>query len=143
MLEQFSATVEKIYSAAAGTLAWREALLAIEDLTGSAGAVIDLVPKVDGGPRKTLAGSFTEENCADYARDYQPICPRIRHALEHADTQTQFDYQFMTESDMDRDPVYQLVRHARPALLHWECGCSDAQLPRLRIATADAPTGSC
>jgi DNA-binding CsgD family transcriptional regulator/PAS domain-containing protein len=106
VLEQFSATIEKIYSAAAGAIAWREALIAIEDLTGSAGAVIDLVPKVQSEPRKTLAGSFTEENCADYARDYQAVCPRIRHALQHPDLQTQFDYQFMTESGMDRDPVY-------------------------------------
>jgi DNA-binding CsgD family transcriptional regulator len=55
--------------------------------------------------RRTLAGSFSEENCAEYARDYQAICPRVRFALDHPGG-TQFDYLFMTEATMDRDPVY-------------------------------------
>lgn len=106
MLDPFSATILKIYAAASGTVAWSDALVAIEDLTGSAGAVIDLIPTSVGVPPKTLAGSFTAENCAEYANSYQSICPRIRYALEHPSTQIQYDYLFMTEFEMDRDPVY-------------------------------------
>lgn len=106
MLEQFSATIDKIYAAAAGSVAWDDALVTLENLTGSAGAVIDLIPKSNGVAPKTLAGSFSEENCAEYARDYQAICPRIRHAIDHPEQETQFDYLFMTEAEMDRDPVY-------------------------------------
>ena len=106
MLEQFSATVEKIYAASAGETPWAHALVAVENLTGSAGAVIDLVPTSEGIPRETLAGSFTEDNCAEYAGIYQAICPRIRFAMDHPDHGTQYDYLFMTETAMDRDPVY-------------------------------------
>ena len=57
--------------------------------------------------RRTLAGSFSDEDCAEYARDYQAVCPRIRHAVENPRDEVQFDYQFMTEAAMDRDPVYE------------------------------------
>lgn len=106
MLEQFSAAIQKVFAAAAGASSWKDALVSIEDLTGSAGAVVDLVPKSGRIAARTLAGSFTEENCAEYARDYQAICPRIRHALAHPQPGIQYDYLFMTESTMDRDPVY-------------------------------------
>lgn len=39
-------------------------------------------------------------------RDYQAICPRIRYAMENPRDEVQFDYLFMTEAEMDRDPVY-------------------------------------
>lgn len=106
MLEQFSKTVDLVYSAAAGASRWQDALVAIEDLTGCTGAVMDLIPRSPFIQGKTLAGSFSEENCAEYARDYQAICPRIRYAVEHPRGGTQFDYLFMTEAGMDRDPVY-------------------------------------
>lgn len=106
MLEQFSSTVEKIYAAASDGSRWQDALVAIEDFTRSAGAVIDLVPATEAVAATTLAGSFTQDNCAEYARDYQAICPRIRYALQHPTSGTQFDYMFMSEAEMDRDPVY-------------------------------------
>lgn len=107
MLEQFNATIDKVYAAAAGACPWPAALVAVEDLTGSAGAVIDLVPKSQALPRKTLSGSFSEENCAEYSGNYQSICPRIRFAVEHPGSEVHSDYLFMTEASMDRDPVYE------------------------------------
>ncbi len=107
MLEEFSATVEIIYAAAAGSCRWRDALIAVENLTRSAGAVIDLIPKSPAFAPKTLAGSFSEENCAEYAGSYQAICPRIRYAMQNPSLETQYDYLFMTEAQMDRDPVYE------------------------------------
>ncbi len=106
MLEEFSSTVDKIYAAASDSRRWQETLVAIEDFTRSAGAVIDMVPTSEAVAPTTFAGSFTKENCAEYARDYQAICPRIRHAIQHPTHGTHFDYLFMTESAMDRDPVY-------------------------------------
>ena len=102
----FGVTVEKIYAAAADSSLWPDALRSIENLTGSTGAVIDLVPRADHAEPRTIAGSFGPEECATYARDYMPICPRIRYALGHPEG-TQFDYLFMTEAQMDRDPVYE------------------------------------
>lgn len=106
MLEQLSATIDKVYGAAAGTIRWKDALLSIEELTGSTGAVLDMAPTCADAERRTIAGSFSDDNCAEYARDYQAICPRIAHALQHPEQNTQFDYLFMTEAEMDRDPVY-------------------------------------
>lgn len=106
MLDQFSATVEKIYSAASGELSFRDALLEIENLTGSTGAVIDLVPISPTIRPATLSGSFSEENCLEYSRDYQAICPRIRHAISHPDIPIHYDYAFINEGEMNRDPVY-------------------------------------
>jgi DNA-binding CsgD family transcriptional regulator len=106
LLDEFSTAIDRVFAAATGSCRWQDALIAVEDLTGSAGAVIDLIPKSPMIQGKTLAGSFTEENCAEYARDYQAICPRIRYAVEHPGAGTQFDYLFMDEAGMDRDPVY-------------------------------------
>lgn len=107
MLEQFSIALGKLYSAAAGEVPWDEALMGLEDLTRSAGAVIDLVPKNATAGAKTLAGSFTEENCAEYARDYMALCPRIRFGMANPSFRTTYDYLFITEAEMDRDPVYE------------------------------------
>jgi DNA-binding CsgD family transcriptional regulator len=107
VLEAFSATVEALYEAAAGTRSWEDALVALEIMTGSAGAVIDLIPRSDDLNRRTLAGSFSEENCAEYASNYQAICPRIRYAVGHPENRTHYDYLFMTERTMDLDPVYE------------------------------------
>ena len=106
MLDRFSATIQLLYAAAGGAAPWSEALFAIEDLTGSAGAVIDLIPKSAAILPNTLAGSFTAENCREYARSYQSICPRIRYAVGHPPGETHYDYLFMSELAMDHDPVY-------------------------------------
>ena len=105
MLDGFSATLEKIYAAAGDFRRWDEALRAVESLTGSAGAVMDLVPRRPHVAPAIIAGSFGIEDCQTYARDYMGICPRIRFGLDHP-RGTQFDYLFMTEAEMDRDPVY-------------------------------------
>lgn len=129
MLEKFSATVGKLYAAAASDLSWRDALVAIEDLTGSTGAVIDLVPSSPYLPRMTFAGSFSEENCLEYARDYQAICPRIRYAMNHPDADIQFDYLFMNETEMDRDPVYEWFGKEG---LRYHLGATVAKTPAYR-----------
>lgn len=126
MLDEFSATIEKIYAAASSGLRWQEALLSIEELTGSTGAVIDVVPILPTISRTTLAGSFSEENCLEYARDYQAICPRIRYAVQHPSPETQYDYLFLTEFEMDRDPVYEWFgRHG----LRYYLGAEVARTP--------------
>ena len=105
MLEQFSATIDKIYATAGDFQRWHDALQAIEALTGSAGAVIDMVPRSTTFAAKTIAGSFGLTECATYARDYMAICPRIRFALEHPQG-PHYDHLLLTEAEMDRDPVY-------------------------------------
>lgn len=111
-IERFGATVRQIYAAAADPSLWPSALHAIEDYAGSAGAVIDLVPKTPGVPGSAYAGRFTMEQCAEYARDHMPACRRVAHAIAHPEIPIHYDALILTESEMDRDPVYAwLGRH--------------------------------
>lgn len=104
-LDRYSSTVQKIYAAAADRALWGEALSAIEDFTGSVGAVIDLVP-IAGDRPMTFAGRFTAEQCAEYSVNYQHVCRRIAFAKANPHVPILWDSQFITEQEMDRDPVY-------------------------------------
>ena len=105
MLDKFSTTVEKIYAAASGE-PWEEALHAIEDLTGSAGAVIGFVPTDESGAAFNLAGRFTAEQCATYSTHYQPICRRTQYMVDHPYRDAIYDSLLITEQEMNSDPVY-------------------------------------
>ena len=105
-VEQLSSTIEKIYAAAADPVLWEEALRSIEDYTGCTGAVLDLVPKHSTTPPKTMAGSFSRDDCATYALHYMAQCPRIAFAASHADKLIHYDSMVLSEHEMDRDPVY-------------------------------------
>lgn len=106
-LEQLSGTLEKIYAAAADATLWGDALVAIEKFTGSTGAVLDFVPKENSILPRTMAGSFSRSDCAEYAVKYQAICPRIAFALTHRNLPVHFDQMVLSEAEMDLDPVYE------------------------------------
>lgn len=111
-LGQFSATVERLYAAAAAPAAWGDALRAVEDLSGAAGAVIGFVPiapaaGTSAGPGGfVLSGRFSAEQCAEYARDYAPICPRLALAARRPDLDFGYDSLLMSDAELDRDPTY-------------------------------------
>lgn len=107
MLDRFSSTIESLYAAAAEPARWGEALRAVEDLSGSAGAVIGFVPVAAGGePGFVLSGRFSPEQCAEYARDHVPTCPRIAMAIRRPDIDIQYDALLGSEAELDRDPTY-------------------------------------
>lgn len=105
--DQLSRVIEKIYAAAADSSLWREALVAVENFTGSTGAVVDLIPLSGKVRPRTFAGSFSTEDCLEYATNYQSICPRIAFAVEHPEVRTHFDRMILSETEMDLDPVYE------------------------------------
>jgi len=107
MLEQFSATIEMLYAAAADPSLWQAALRAIEDYTGSTGAVLNLVPKTAAALPVCLAGSFSDDDCAEYAANYMWRCPRIAFAESHRDVSVHWDRLILTEYEMDRDATYE------------------------------------
>ena len=104
--EQLSSTLERIYAASADPALWEDALRAIENFTGSTGAVLDLVPKATTTAPQTFAGSFSRDDCATYALNYMAHCPRIAFALANPDVRIHYDERVLSESEMDRDPVY-------------------------------------
>ena len=107
MLEQFSATLEMLYAAAADPTVWQAALRAIEDHTDSTGAVLNLVPKTAAALPICLAGSFSDDDCAEYAANYMWRCPRIAFAQNHPDIPVHWDHLILTEYEMDRDATYE------------------------------------
>lgn len=107
MLERFSATIEKLYAAAADASLWEEALRAVEDYTGSTGAVLNLVPTTESAQPIALAGSFSRDDCAHYAAHYMWRCPRIAFARDHPEIPIHYDRIILSESEMDRDATYE------------------------------------
>jgi len=112
MLEEFSATIERIYAAACESERWTEALSGVEQLSRSAGAVVHLVPKTPGGKLVSLLGTsghahFPADEVAEWTRDYAALCPRLNAAPRFADTPFICDQMILDEREMDRDPVYQ------------------------------------
>lgn len=105
-LDAFSNTIHRLYAAASDPGGWAEALRALEDLTGSAGATINFVPKDAADTGFVLAGRFSVDLCMEYARDYMAICPRTAQAFSRPDLEFAYDSLVMSEAEMDRDPVY-------------------------------------
>jgi DNA-binding CsgD family transcriptional regulator/PAS domain-containing protein len=107
-----SDVVARVYAAAADPTLWRSALIAIERYTGSAGSLMHLLSKQDVGESLTVCGSIEQELCAEYVRDYLPICPRVAFVLDNPHVPIQYDALHMSEREMDRDPVYDFyARH--------------------------------
>ena len=100
-------TLEKVYAAALDSALWKDALVAVEDFTGSTGAVVDLIPLDPATRPVTFAGSFSGDDCGEYARHYQSICPRIAFAVNHPEISLHYDKMVLSEAEMDRDPVYE------------------------------------
>lgn len=111
MLDQFSATIEKLYAAAADASLWTEALGAVEQLSGSAGVVVNLVDRADPassvllnspGIFELLDGSQVDE----YNREVLPYCPRIQWGIDHPTAGVVCDYMILSEAEMSRNLAY-------------------------------------
>jgi len=111
MLDQFSETIGKIYAAAADQSRWEDALHSIEDLTDSAGVVINIVAKTEPEKSSLLAGPrinnhFSSAEIDEYNRDLLPLCPRVAAGIANPDLPMICDYMILSETEMKRDPVY-------------------------------------
>lgn len=110
--EEYDSTLQRIYAASIDPGLWRDAFRAVEDLTGSAGATLNFVPQSSDRGGLVLSGRFTEDVCAEYARDYMGLCRRIEHGVHHGhEIMTNgggviYDSMILSETEMDRDPVY-------------------------------------
>jgi DNA-binding CsgD family transcriptional regulator/PAS domain-containing protein len=112
MLEEFSATIDRIYAAACESSRWTDALSDIEELSRSAGAVVHLISKTAAGELVSLLGSgghahFPADEVAEWTRDYAELCPRLAAAPRFPDAPFICDRMILSEREMDRDPVYQ------------------------------------
>ena len=109
--DQLSATLEKIYAAAADPALWEDALSEIANFGDSAGAVLHLIPKADGLPMRSYLGAgareaFSPENVEYWLREYAALCPRLAAGARWPDRPFIVDEMILSEAEMDRDPVY-------------------------------------
>jgi DNA-binding CsgD family transcriptional regulator/PAS domain-containing protein len=110
--DQLSGTLEKIYAAAADPALWEEVLSAIADFGDSAGAVLHIMPKVDGAAIRSYLGAgareaYAPDNVELWLRDYAALCPRLMAGARWPDRDFIVDQMILSEAEMDRDPVYQ------------------------------------
>jgi DNA-binding CsgD family transcriptional regulator len=105
-LHQLSTSIESLYSAAYSPDHWPAALRAVEEFTQSDAAVLSFVPVRREGPGKAIGGSFSIDECREFARDYMRICRRIAFGHDHPEVDYTYDALIMSEEEMDADPVY-------------------------------------
>ena len=110
MLKRYDDAVFKIHKAALEPAHWCDALSAIADITGSAGAVmrvLSLSPK-----HRTYAhlGKITIDQVAGYDAACGPVCPRQAYARAHPGPTIRCDALILSEREMDCDPVYEWFR---------------------------------
>lgn len=104
-VETFSRVIQKIYAAAADPAQWGDALRDLEDATGSVGATLVFVPRTANDQGMVLSGRFSDDVCAEFARDQMAHCPRTEY-VGRTGANLFYDSMIMTEAEMDRDPVY-------------------------------------
>lgn len=104
-IEAFSRMIRGFYDAAVDPALWGSALRDMEDVTGSAGATMVFVPRNAQDMGVVLAGRFTEDVCAEYARDQMARCPRVDY-VNRTGASLFYDSMIMNEREMDLDPVY-------------------------------------
>lgn len=111
MLDQFSATTDKIYAAATDAGSWNVALASVEQLTDCAGVVVNLVGVEDfrdsmmlTSPR--LQSHFDAQDFKEYEQNLLAICPRVAAGLANPTAPYVCDRQILSEAEMERDPVY-------------------------------------
>jgi DNA-binding CsgD family transcriptional regulator/PAS domain-containing protein len=111
MLEQFSATVQRLYAAAGDPELWNDAFVAVEKLTDCAGVVVNLLGKDEMTKTATLTSPrvgnhFSAADVSEYERELLPICPRVRAGSVLRDAPYVCDYMLLSEAEMDTNPVY-------------------------------------
>src|SRR4051812_8234451 len=111
MLERFSATVGKLYTAASDYELWNDALGSVEALSRSAGIVVNLVDK--GDPQASfminspgIANFVDETEFAAYNEEVLPFCPRIAAGIANPNLPYVCDYMILSEAEMDRNSAY-------------------------------------
>lgn len=135
MLERFSAAIGGLYAAAADAGRWGDALAELEQVTGSAGAVVHLIPKSDSRSFETLLGNsaeglFLADHVQEWTENYAPICPRIAGAARFPGARFLVDHMLLTEAEMDADPVYDWYGQYG---LRYFVGCALFQTPEIQV----------
>ncbi len=101
-------TIEQTYAAALDPTKWGTALTSIADLLGGFDATLEIHTTEHQIPLCFLSGErIPVDGVTDYLAYYSNICPRlIRYESLHKADYVGFDYDFMTEAELDKDEFY-------------------------------------
>ncbi|MDP3676200.1 MAG: helix-turn-helix transcriptional regulator [Novosphingobium sp.] len=110
MLEHYDAAVLKIHEAALEPACWGEALQAVADATGSAGAVMRVLSHSCEQRTFAYVGGITLDQVAGYDAACGASCPRQAYARANPGPTIRCDALILDECEMDRNPVYDWFR---------------------------------
>lgn len=110
--ETFEKALLAIYDTIGNESGWTQALGLVEEITGSAGAMINLVSKNGTAPPRALIGEamvsrYDAAVVDEYNQQLAGSCPRLRSALQFPDAPYLCDYSILDERQMNGDPVYE------------------------------------
>ena len=110
MLDRYDDAVLKIHEAALEPARWGEALRAVADATGSAGAVMHIAALKPSLRSSSHIGGITPEQVIGYDVECLADCPRVRYARANPGPTVRCDALILSEREMDRNPVYEWFR---------------------------------
>ncbi len=104
--DRFSATIERIYAAAADETLWADALSAAANLTGSLAASMEIFDKSPFALTELHVVGLPPRAETDYLEHYAHRNPRADYAFRHLSERTLTDYQILDERQMDGTAYY-------------------------------------
>lgn len=104
--EQVTRILEKIYAATLNDAFWPEALRAVGGLFGSEFAHFEVLDKKSGIPLYFQNEGADPAALQDYVDHYSAVSPRVAAGKWLAAGAVSCDYDFLTETEMDRDEFY-------------------------------------
>lgn len=105
--KRFVETVEKIYALATSDDDWESGLKSISDLLGAVGVSFEVINKRLKCPSfLRLGGEFDRDLSPEYLHYYSSISPRVRSAPNYAAGDVSYDYQILTEQQINHDEYY-------------------------------------
>jgi DNA-binding CsgD family transcriptional regulator len=105
--DQLLATIEAVHAAALDAEVWPQALSAVTQLVGGVGTTLEVFHKPSQRHSMFYAVGLPTTLERDYLEHWAPISPRVIHGQRWRTGHVGWDYQFLDEAAMDRDPFYE------------------------------------
>ncbi|MEZ5564123.1 MAG: hypothetical protein R3F24_00805 [Gammaproteobacteria bacterium] len=108
--DEFHAVVGLLYEAALSAELWPQALRRMVDFIGNSGTHVWLMDEKSKAVHHTTHVGIPDRLMADYNGDKIRECPRVGNALSRPMAELLFDYQHLSERDIDRNEYYDWLR---------------------------------
>jgi DNA-binding CsgD family transcriptional regulator len=99
-------TIEAVHAAGLDETCWPQALAATARLVGGNAAMLEVFAPPSQRPIEFHAFGIPPAGQFDYFEHYAALSPRAAYAFRHPGDDMLWDYKFIDEAAMDRDPYY-------------------------------------